>query len=263
MADDHLRYERLAVGHVVGGLDEVDAARFRSHLVSCRDCRTRVAELRGIASDLVATEREERAGRRGRTEVAERVEEEAPPQARDDVPVRAWPWRVVVVGLLPLVVLGVLAWAVWIRAENNLLQATAGSQAVALSVFAEGQVLDATFAQGVTGIVAVAGQEVAVSVGNLPTPDPDEGIGVHLLGEDGDRVVETRPLTATRLNGDRLLRVLDLPTAVGRDAETLVVTLERIAGSDVGTQLELVRAELPDQSATPSTQPTATVDAVD
>ena len=57
---EHDRYERMAVGHVLGGLDEVDAAAFRAHLLECADCRKRVNELRGIASDLARTEREER-----------------------------------------------------------------------------------------------------------------------------------------------------------------------------------------------------------
>jgi anti-sigma factor RsiW len=75
MADEHRRFEHLAVGHVLGGLDPVDAAEFRVHLTGCRDCRRRVAELRAIATDMAAAEREERAASRLQTEVARRTEQ--------------------------------------------------------------------------------------------------------------------------------------------------------------------------------------------
>ena len=94
--DAHQRYERMAVGHVLGGLDEVDAAAFRAHLVGCRDCRKRVNELRDIASDLATAAREERAAVRSAIEVEKRTDQDAP-EAVEVAPARQWPWGVVLV----------------------------------------------------------------------------------------------------------------------------------------------------------------------
>jgi hypothetical protein len=228
MSEEHQRYERLAVGHVVGGLDEVDAARFRSHLVTCRDCRTRVAELRGIASDLLATEREERAARgSGRTELAERVEEEAeaPPRPADVAPVRAWPWRVVAIGLLPLVLLGALAWGVWLRAEAALTGAALETANTALRVIAEGEplALDVTTGySGLTGVVVATGDRVVVDLSTLPEPRLNEVVRAVLLDGDGEVVRRGTPYSSSDLRQAWMFDVLDRR---GTDASSVAIEL--------------------------------------
>lgn len=244
MADEHQRYERLAVGHVVGGLDEVDAARFRSHLVSCRDCRSRVAELRGIANDLVATEREERAARSttGRTEVAERVEEEAPPTQRDVAPVTTWPWRVVAVGLVPLILLGGLAWAVYVRAENELLSAALRTQGVALRVLAEGDTLEMDAEPLVSGIAAATADRVVVDLADLPELDPDEVVVTVLRTVDGVEVAAGTSYTAAELSEDRMVDVVE---RTDRRARTVAVVQRRHATNGTTTDFDLMTAPLP------------------
>lgn len=250
MADEHLRYERLAVGHVVGGLDEVDAARFRTHLLSCRVCRTRVAELRGIASDLVATEREERAARArvGQTEVAERVEEEAPPRAPDVTPTSSWPWRVIVVGLVPLLLLGVLAWAVWMRAEVHVRDAALAASTSALRVAAEGVPLaltveDATSA--LTGTASSTTDHVALAVSGLPQLGPNEAIRADLLDENGTAVVVGTPFSSAQLEAGFLYAVLDRRGATTADATTVALRTLRYDSGDLVVVQELATASLP------------------
>ncbi len=224
MAEAHQRYERLAVGHVVGGLDEVDAARFRSHLLSCADCRTRIAELREIASTLAATEREERSARAGSTEVATRADEAAPPRVVDVAPLRSWPWAVVAIGLLPVLVLGALAWALWIRTENQLLAGLAEAQQSALELLATGDGVELTTSAGVDGIAASDASLVAVVLNGVQELDADEGLVLWLLDDAGVPVHVSTPLLRSRVAGGEVL--LRAPRAV--DAAELVVSLERI-----------------------------------
>lgn len=257
MADEHQRYERLAVGHVVGGLDDVDAARFRTHLVQCRDCRSRVAELRGIADDLTATEREERAARAstGTTELAAREETEAPPRASDIAPARSWPWRVVAIGLVPLLVLGALAWAVWMRAEVDLTAAALRSSLTALSIVAEGEALpfevDQTTTTAVRGVVAATADEVVVNLAGLPPIGPNEFVRAVLVDGSEEVLVEGTQYSPTQLGDGRMVDVLDRsdPRVVA-----VVVRVERLAGLDgsgAAVVQQLVRAALdPAPSAT-------------
>lgn len=249
MADEHQRYERLAVGHVVGGLDDVDAARFRSHLVSCRACRTRVAELRGIASDLVATEREERAARATtggtETEVAERVEEQAPPRADEVAASAAWPWRILAVGLAPLLVLGVLAWGVWTRAEAQVRDAALVTSTTALRTIAEGRPVPLEVdpaATDVSGTVAVTGAEVAVALAGLPELGPDEEVRVAVRDADGNLVETGTSFRAGQLRDAWLYDVVDR----GEDGSRVVVEVLRYEDQQLvpSPVLELATAEL-------------------
>ncbi len=167
---DHVRYERMAVGHVLGGLDEVDAAAFRAHLLGCADCRRRVNELREIASDLAATEREERRSTAaGDVEVETRTarDDDDAPEATEVAPLRRWPWGVVVIGLVPLLVLGTLAWAVWQRAATDLSAAVAESQQQVLEVLATGEPVQWTSAEDLAGNVATDGETIAVNLSGL------------------------------------------------------------------------------------------------
>lgn len=183
MEDAHHRYEQFAVGHVLGGLDAVDAAEFRSHLISCRHCRLRVAELRGIASDLAAAEREERVAARVQTEVARREEEEA-----DERSVRGGDLshRVLAsVGTVAvLLAVGLLVWNFHLRDVNDtLLEATAAREQV-LSMLASGEPIVADLRQGIEGLVAVEDGEVALDLAGLPAVGAERWLAVWLVSGD-------------------------------------------------------------------------------
>lgn len=182
MSDAHQRYEEMAVGHVLGGLDPVDAAEFRSHLVGCRHCRMRVAELRGIASELAAAEREERVAARVKTEVARREEQE------DEGPERSWTaqGRTVVIALAvgALAVVGLLAWNFHLRDVNRTLLETTVDRERVLSMLSSGELIEAELHGGVDGLVAVEGDEVALDLAGMPAIGPERWLAVWLV--DGE-----------------------------------------------------------------------------
>ena len=218
---DHDRFERMAVGHVLGGLDEVDAAAFRAHLLDCADCRKRVNELRDIASDLARTEREERrAAAAGVVEVETRTDQDTP-EVTEVAPVRQWPWGVVVIGLVPLLVLGTLAWAVWQRAQTDLTAAVAESQQQVLDVLATGEPVEWTSPESVQGDVATDGEVVAVNLAGLPELRVDQGMVLWLVDGDGDAVAHTGPYLPSQVEGT-MVAALVLP----EDAAQVVVSVE-------------------------------------
>lgn len=221
---DHEHFERMAVGHVLGGLDEVDAAAFRAHLLDCADCRKRVNELRDIASDLARTEREERrAASAGVVEVETRTEQDAgdTAEATEVAPVRQWPWGVVVIGLVPLLVLGTLAWAVWQRAQTDLTAALAESQQQVLDVLASGEPVAWSSAEDVEGNIATDGDVVVLNLVGLPELRPDEGLVVWLLDEEGEAVSRTRPYLPSQVDGTLVAAV-----ALPGHASEVVVSVE-------------------------------------
>lgn len=246
----HQRYERMAVGHVLGGLDEVDAAAFRSHLLGCSDCRRRVNELREIASDLAATEREERrAASLATVEVEQRTAEGAP-ETIDVAPVRRWPWGVVVIGLVPLLMLGTLAWAVWLRAESGFSEAVAQSQRQVLEVLASGEQVDWSSPEAITGDVATDGDTVVVNLVGLPELRPDQGLVVWLLDQDGVPVNQTRTHLAPQVADGSLVAALGRPAG----ASELVISVEKDpVGPAEPTGYRLLSASLPQVSTTGGT----------
>lgn len=228
----HERYERMAVGHVLGGLDEVDGAAFRAHLLGCPDCRKRVNELRDIASDLATAEREERrAASTATVEVETRTEQDAA-EATEVAPVRQWPWGVVVLALVPLLVLGTLAWAVWQRAQTDLTAAVAQSQQEVLDVLAGGEEVTWTSAEPVEGSIATDGETVAVNLRGLPELRPDEGLVLWLVDDTGTTLERTRPYLPSQLDGRLVAAVAHPPTAaeVVVTIETSLAELVRPAG---------------------------------
>lgn len=232
---DHVRYERMAVGHVLGGLDQVDAAAFRAHLLGCADCRRRVNELREIASDLAATEREERRlTAAGDVEVEARTARDGAdaPEAIEVAPLRRWPWGVVVIGLVPLLVLGTLAWAVWQRAQTDLSAAVAESQQQVLEVLATGEVVEWTTTEEITGNVATDGETIAVNLSGLPELRPDEALVVWLLGDEGASVTRTRPYLPSQVGGSLVAAIQHSPAArqLVVSVETDLTSLERPEG---------------------------------
>lgn len=218
MSDAHQRYEEMAVGHVLGGLDPVDAAEFRSHLVGCRHCRMRVAELRGIASELAAAEREERVAARVKTEVARRQEQD------EDEPERSWRTPVrsmaVVLVLGGLLAVGLLAWNFHLRDVNRTLLQTAVDRERVLSMLSSGELVPAEMHEGVGGLVAVEGGEVALDLSGLPSIGTDRWLAVWFV--DGEPPEPYESFLGSAVQDGRFATHLD-----HRGADRVVVSVER------------------------------------
>jgi anti-sigma factor RsiW len=211
----HERYEELAVGHVLGGLSAPDAAAFRSHLLGCRDCRLRVAELRDIAADLAAAEREERAEARVRTEVARRTDVDD----TDEIP-RGVRTRSLGLGLaLAVVLIGALAfWNLHLRTQVAATGLLVERQEAALSELATGVSVAVDADPPATGIVVVDDEQVAFSFAGLPALTGTESYVVRLAGTSEE--VDPAVLIA-RTDGGRVAGAVEL-----LDAGELVVTIE-------------------------------------
>lgn len=235
--DHDERWDELALGHVLGGLPDADASVFRGHLAGCGQCRARVAELRSMASDLAAAEREERATQRLRTQTESRREPAPPPPDPADDRLRR---RTLVAGAVVAVVLVLLTmWTAWLRDQNNELRQVAGAHARTLSVLGAGTSVPAQTSGSVTGVVAVADDVVAYSLAGLPTPEPGERLVVWVErdGQMDDVAVHTPGQIASE---DGRLAA----TAGAADATRLVVTVERVLvpGEPVGDHI--VEADL-------------------
>jgi hypothetical protein len=237
----HERYEALAVGHVLGGLAAVDAAAFRDHLLGCRDCRLRVAELRDIAADLAAAEREERADARVRTEVARRTAEAATDAEAfgDDGRGPTVTARHLGIGALVIIVAaGLLAfWNLHLRTQVAAVTSVVERQEATLSGVAGGLPVATVMVDSTRGLVTVDDDRVAFALVELPTVTTDERVVVWLTDtdEDGDVAV----LVATAEEGE-------LAAAVERrGADELVITAQTLddTGDGPGGR-ELVRADL-------------------
>jgi hypothetical protein len=235
MGEDHERYQQLAVGHVLGGLAADDASSFRAHLVGCRDCRLRVAELRGIASDLEAAERDERA-RALLTTQDEREQEAdqtapAPPASR--VGIRHVTVAVVVVAMLA----GAMAfWNLHLRTTTAAATGVAEQQTDVLQILAEGLPLAVEGRHPVQGVAAISGGHVAVSVVGLPTLE-QRRVVVWRRGDDGDEPLRT--VSARELGQGPL--ALTVPTG---GADALILSIEEGPLGDGPAGPEVVRVEL-------------------
>ena len=174
MADTHGRYEELAVGHVLGGLTAKQSAEFRDHLHSCPECRTRVAELHGIADDLAAAERDERARTPVRTEVSRRTEPEGHPVGVSRIGVG----HVTVAVLVVLALATAMAfWNLHLRSTATAYLGVVEAQGDALARLATGVELEPELAAGLEGRVVTDGEHVTLSL-----------VGLEVLG-DGERLV--------------------------------------------------------------------------
>lgn len=192
MADgNHERFEELALGHVLGGLPSEDAAVFRAHLVECRDCRLRVAELRDIAADLAATEREEKRLAAVATQVAEREDEEG--DDGDGVGPPRWlrsRWVPVVAVVAIVSVLGILFWNYHLRRVTTQYATVVERQEDVLGILATGEPLAVDARRGVEALAAREEASVAVSISDLPA-EVVEGYIVIWLLDDGEVTGDT------------------------------------------------------------------------
>jgi hypothetical protein len=235
MATEHDRFDELAVGHVLGGLPSSAAAEFRSHLTGCRDCRARVAELRDIASDLAAAERDERSHERVKTEVARR-------NAADPLHGRAWEVSVrVLAGTLVVAVLGVLGLAFWnfhLRDQNAELLRVARTREAVLDGLATGDRVPTELSAGVSGRVVTDADDVTIDLVGLPALGADEQLVVWLLGD-----VPTDHYWV-RFAPDRIADGRLAFRDPHRGAGTLVVSVEGAEPGNAPSGRQLVRAEL-------------------
>lgn len=236
MGERHDRYDELAVGHVLGGLEAADAARFRSHLVGCRACRARVAELRSIAADLVAAERDERAHEVVRTEV-ERHDEPLP--AVDPPPSRITV-RHVTVAVVIVAILGTAMafWNLHLRALAAGYREAAVVRADTLRELATGVPVAVDVAEGVSALVVVDGEDVAFALAGLPELTVGDVLVVWLV--DAEQVptpVLRQP--AAYVDGSSVSGV-----TADQGARELLISIERGEPGEAPRGVELVRAEL-------------------
>ncbi len=214
MVEGHERFEELALQHVLGGLSSPDAAIFRAHLVECRDCRLRVAELRDMAAELAATEREERR----RSAVATQVAREEGPseEPRSWLPWSSPRWAALAVVLACVIVVVMLFWNYHLRRVTSQYARVLEHQAEVFEVLGSGEPLQVQAREGARGIAAVRDGKVAVDLLRLPTLAETQ-VAIWLVPADVEG-----PVTLTRLpeNGQ-----LPFVVPVG-NADTVLVTLE-------------------------------------
>jgi hypothetical protein len=232
----HERYEELAVGHVLGGLDASDAADFRAHLLGCRDCRMRVAELRDIAADLAAAEREERSEARVRTEVARRTAEaDDGDDGHDRSQLRSGVIAIVIV--VAVIVFGALAfWNLHLRTQVAALDLLVERQDAALNELAHGAAVVVDAVAPTSGLVVVDDAEVAFAFVELPPLVGGERYVVWLLGaEEGDEQI-----LVARTDDRSVAGVTDL-----RGAREILVSVEDgPTGTSPSVGREVARADL-------------------
>lgn len=215
--DPHERYDGLALDHVLGGLSGRAASEFRSHLSSCGDCRSRVAELRGIAAELGEIERDERSRARLQTEVARRDGSEHEPVE---------PTRRLTVGhvtlaaiLVLLLAAGVAFWNLHLRTTIGAYESVVSSQSEALRGLAAGVLVDAELAEGVSGRFVATDEQLAFSLAGLDVVADDVAAVWVTDGEGEVELVTAAP--AELLDSGTYAGVIDLDGVVG-----VVITLE-------------------------------------
>lgn len=234
----HDRFDQLAVGHVLGGLEAADAALFRSHLIACRACRSRVAELRSIAADLDAAEREEREATAVRTAVGAGAGEEAevapaPPPSRLTI-------RHVTALVVVVAVLGTLMafWNLHLRTVADGYRQAATERAAILRELASGVSVPVELAEGLMATVVVDGDDVAFTLAGVPELDPGDVLVVWLVDAGAQpRSVLMAPAAAVDEGG-----IAGLTDDSG--AVELIVTVERGQPGDEPLGVELLRATL-------------------
>ena len=232
----HEHWDELALGHVLGGLQEGEASAFRGHLVDCRQCRARVAELRSMASDLVAVEREERVARRV-TETQIEARREVEGKTGSDLSDRRR-WALLGAIVLGALLLGGLSfWNAHLRAQNEQLVGLAEVQERTMDVLGAGTVVPVQTSGAVTGVVAVDSDRVAYSLAGLPVPEGGERLVVWLEvdGELQSRAVHT----PNQIEPGRLASSL-----VATGATRLLVTIESLMVPERPAGVPVVEADL-------------------
>lgn len=243
MGEGHGRYEALAVSHVLGGLRGDDASEFRAHLVECRDCRLRVAELRDIAADLAATEREERRLAAIATRTAEEAGDDEEHERRRWWHGDRWGRAGAVVAAVAAValVLGITFWNYHLRRVTGEYARAVDAQGEVLDLLTRGDAVAVETRERVRATATEGEGRIAISLAALPEL-ADEAVLVAWLLARGE--VVGREVVGV---GARPADAGPLPFLLETDgADTVEVTIER-AGErppeEPGTR-RLVRAEL-------------------
>lgn len=181
--EGHERFDGLALDHVLGGLSGRQATDFRSHLATCTDCRSRVAELRGIAAELGEIERDERSRARLRTEVARRDEAD---------PAEVTPTRHLTIGHVTavtiavlLLAVGVAFWNLHLRTQVDAYASVVSSHSDALRDLATGLEVEARFREGASGRFVATDGRVAFALAGLELR-PREMAAVWTIDDDGE-----------------------------------------------------------------------------
>jgi hypothetical protein len=233
MGENHERFEAMAVGHVLGGLGTTEANGFREHLLSCRACRARVAELREMAADLAAVERAERAREVVRTQVSDEVDDDETfePVGRP----RAARHLAIVAAFVALAA-GVLGfWNLHLRTVAASSTALASRQDEALELLATGVALHPEVADGLQAIAAGDDDAIAFSISGLELLGDDE----MLIGwTTGGALLEPQVrwrLRANQFGGGSLAARIELA-----GGDRFVLTRERGAPSGEPDGLRLL-----------------------
>lgn len=233
----HLRWDELAVGHVLGDLDDVDRALFRDHLSGCADCRSRVRDLRSVAEELAHAARDEPIKGVG----PHADPDEGPRRLVERVEGRRG--TVITVVALAFGLIAVLLVA-GIAGRDSELVATARVREATLEALGSGTPAAVTLADGVKGIVVASNDQVAWSLTGLPELAEGELLVVWLTsvddGADGPAITTAaRPYGPDAINEGRLAgSVLD------DSANELRVTIEPIPPPSSPRGRQLVSADL-------------------
>jgi anti-sigma factor RsiW len=229
----HARFEQFALGHVLGGLERAQSEEFRSHLRSCADCRSRVAELRGISSTLDAAAREER--RRGREESVTRRDR----SGEVSVPERRSVFDLGRLLVILALVVGVLFWNLHLRTTAATYFDIAEERGAILRDLAAGEIVAVTGPAADAARIAVASGRVIIVMTDAGPLESDERLVAWLQPQGSatqDRVVlAIGPRTDVEV-GVRLQREAAVRVVVSRERGLL-------AGAPQGQQL--VAALLP------------------
>jgi len=239
MEPDHARFAELAVGHVLGGLNPSDARRFQGHLEVGVEGRTRVAELRDIASDLAAAEQDERTRSPVKTEVSSQAVSRAD-RAAGATPTRRMTVGHVTVAALVVVVLavGMMFWNLHLRTQVSGYQQLLEAQSEALSILATGVELEPELAEGVTAVVAFDGAQLAVTLGGMQLASTDL-VSTWRLDAAGE-ATEVARAPAAMLDHGTMSAVVEI-----EDGVEVLITQEPGVPAEEGPEGEvLVRVEL-------------------
>jgi hypothetical protein len=234
----HLRWDELAVGHVLGGLDQVDRALVREHLAGCPDCRSRVRDLRSVADDLAQAARDE---------PVKGVGPHEDPDARSRRLVEgAQGHRRTIVTLVALALgLVALLFVAGVAGRDTELVAAARVREATLEALGSGTPAPITLAGGVKGIVVASNDQVAWSLTDLPELGPDEVLVVWLTsvqenaGDSPEITTAARPYGPESINEGRLAG-----TVLDDTAGELRVTVEELPLPVSPQGRELVVADL-------------------
>lgn len=244
MVEGHERFEELALQHVLGGLSSSHAAIFRAHLVECRDCRLRVAELRDMAAELAATEREERRRSAVATQVAR--EEGTSEEPRSWLPWSSPRWAMLAIVLASMIVVVLLFWNYHLRRVTTQYGLELEYQEVVFEVLASGEPLPVQTREGVRGIAAIRDGNLAVDLLRLPTLSEAQ-VAVWLVPSEGEAELAPLPGNPQLPFVVQLPRNGQLPFVVPvGDTDSVLVTLEP-GGHEPPIPGERVLASIPVQ----------------